>query len=181
MSCVFGMIGAYAYLHFEPNRQSKATTVRASRFELTDDTGRVVAFWGIDRGNNTVLAFLRKATQVGVSDGLSDSFTRFTKQNSNEAFAVGLISTEAPFMNLLGDDGQSRAFLYLNSQQKPVFAMSDERFEGRLTLGFVNNDAPSPRDDEWALLFRGPDVAGIGSVKDPTDGKYRGYFSVKPR
>jgi len=56
--------------------------------------------------------------------------------------------------------------------------MPDERYEGRLVLGFIGNDAPSPKDDDWGLLFRGPSVAGIGSIKDPVDGKYRGYLSA---
>jgi hypothetical protein len=183
LSCVFGAVGAYLYLHLQSPRTEKATAVQASRFELTDSTGRVVAFWGIDRGNNTVLAFLPK-TVGDVSPNwelkLPTEPTGFTRQNPNEAFAVGLMSSQVPFMNLMGKDGNSRALLYLTDQQKPVLHMSDGRSEGRLMLGFVSNDIPSPGDDEWALLFRSPNVAGIGSLKDPANGKYRGYFSVAP-
>jgi hypothetical protein len=184
LSGVLGAVGAYAYLHLQSAKTEKATIVRASRFELTDGTGRVVAFWGIDRGNNTVLAFLPKggAGDVGPNGGLKSPAepAGFTRQNPNEAFAVGLMSSQVPFMNLVGKDGNSRALLYLTDQQKPVLHMSDGRTEGRLMLGFVSSDAPSAGDDEWALLFRGPDVAGIGSLKDPANGKYRGYFSVAP-
>ena len=58
--------------------------------------------------------------------------------------------------------------------------MSDGRSEGRVMLGYIANDAPSIENDEWALLFRKPDVAGIGSIKNPENGKYRGYLSVAP-
>jgi hypothetical protein len=84
-------------------------------------------------------------------------------------------------MNILGTDGNTRALLYLTQQQKPIFNMADERHESRLELGFISNDAPSPADDDWALRFRAPDVAGIGSMKDPVDRKYRGYLSVERR
>jgi hypothetical protein len=90
-----------------------------------------------------------------------------------------MLSTRVPFMNLLASDGTSRALLYLTKEQKPVFNMSDERSESRLELGFISNDVPAASDDDWALRFRAPDVAGIGSLKDPTDHKYRGYLSVK--
>jgi hypothetical protein len=44
--------------------------------------------------------------------------------------------------------------------------MADEHSESRLELGFISNDAPALEDDDWALRFRAPDVAGIGSMKD---------------
>jgi hypothetical protein len=89
-----------------------------------------------------------------------------------------MMSGQVPFMNLQAKDGSSRAMLYLSEYQKPVFIMSDEHYEGRLILGFISNDARSPADDDWALSFRGPDVATIGSMKDPVDGKYRGFLTV---
>lgn len=181
LSCIFGFIGGYAYSHSQFLQAPRVTTLRASRFELTDSTGKVLAFWGTDRGNNTVLAFLQ--TSAGEGNTGAPKFpaeqTRFTGQSPDEAFAVGLLSTQAPFMNILGKDGSSRALLYLTQQQKPIFNMSDERRESRLQLGFISNDAPTPGDDDWALRFRAPDVAGIGSMKDPTDHKYRGYLSVE--
>lgn len=183
LSCVFGAVGAYVFLHLHLAGTKKVTKVQASRFELTDSTGRVVAFWGTDSGSNTVLAFLPKtAGDVSTNGGLNPPSqpNGFTRQNPNEAFAVGLMSSQVPFMNLMGKDGNSRALLYLTDQQKPVLHMSDGRSEGRLMLGFVSNDVPSPGDDVWALLFRHPDVAGIGSMKDTANGTYRGYFSVVP-
>ncbi len=179
ISCLFGALGAYAYLRFQPPTE-RANAVRASRFELTDENGKVLGFWGIDRGNNAVLAFIPKTARSSGTIEHSSGQARFTFQNPNEAFAVGLMSTDAPFMNLLGKDGRSRALLYLTEQQKPVLHMSDGLSESRLLLGFVDNDAPSTRDDDWALLFRGPDVAGIGSIKDPANGKQRGYLSLSP-
>src|SRR5579872_3224584 len=175
LSCVCGAVGAYIYLHFQSTRSEKTAIVHASRFELTDSTGSVVAFWGIDRGNNTVLAFLPKLNSGASPNGetkLSSEPAAFTQQDTNEAFAVGLMSTQLPFMNLMGTDGSARALLYLTDQEKPVLHMSDGHSEGRLMLGFISSDAPARGDDEWALLFRRPDVAGIGSMRDPHSGKY---------
>ena len=170
LSFVFGVFGGYAYTHWHAAKVEKVATLRSSRFELTDNSGRVVAFWGTDRGNDTVLAFLQKANQDMVPTGYGS--------NPNEALAVGMTSTQSPFINLQAKDGSSRAQLNLSEYQKPVFIMSDEHYEGRLMLGFISNDYPSPEDDDWALLFRGPDVAGIGSMKHPVDLKYRGYLTV---
>jgi len=181
LSCVFGCIGGYAYSRWEVTQAPKLTTLRASRFELTDSTGKVLAFWGTDRGNNTVLAFLQTPAKESGPEQLNlpAEQTRFTGQNPNEAFAVGILSTQVPFMNILGKDGNSRALLYLTPQQKPIFNLADERHESRLELGFICNDTPSPTDDDWALRFRAPDVAGIGSMKDPVDHKFKGYLSVE--
>jgi hypothetical protein len=181
LSCVLGVLGGYVYAHWHSAHDRETTTIRAARFELVDSSGKVLAFWGRDRGNNTVLAFLQtysEGTGPGEFNGLAAQ-TRFTGQNPNEAFAVGIMSTQVPFMNILGKDGNSRASLYLTQQQKPVLNMADGRSESRLELGFISNDAPAPGDDDWALRFRAPDVAGIGSMKDPTNQKYRGYLSVE--
>jgi hypothetical protein len=181
LSCIFGVIGGYSYSHWQVPQARGIPTIRASRFELTDSTGKVVAFWGTDRGNNTVLAFLQTPVKESGPEEVKPPAeqTRFTGQNPNEAFAVGILSSQVPFMNILGRDGNTRALLYLTQQQKPILNMADERHESRLELGFISNDAPSPADDDWALRFRAPDVAGIGSMKDTVDHKYRGYLSVE--
>lgn len=161
--------------------EPQVTTVRSTRFELVDSSGKVSAFWGVDRGNNIVLAFIQPDSGgTPPSERLNQprQQMRLTGQNPNEAFAVGMMSTEVPFLNIAGKDGTSRALLYLTQQQKPLLNMADERRESRLELGFISNDAPGPEDDDWALRFREPDVAGIGSIKDPTDHKYRGYLLV---
>lgn len=181
LSCVFGVIGGFSYSRWQSGHAPRVGTLQASRFELTDSTGKVLAFWGTDRGNNTVLAFLQPSAEESVPGDLKfpSEQTRFTGQNPNEAFAVGILSTQIPFMNILGKDGNSRASLYLTGQQKPIFNMADERRESRLELGFISHDAPAPEDDDWALRFRAPDVAGIGSIRSPTDHRYRGYLSVE--
>ena len=103
-----------------PTTGGLQTTIRATRFELVDSSGKVLAFWGSNRGNNTVLAFLQTYSE-GTGPGeyiRAAAQTRFTGQNPNEAFAVGMMSTQLPFMNILGKDGDSRASLYLTQQQK---------------------------------------------------------------
>jgi hypothetical protein len=181
LSCGLGVFGGYAYTRLHSARESGITSIRATRFELIDSKGKVLAFWGSDRGNNTVLAFLQTYSGETATGEFNRPIeqTRFTGQNPNEAFAVGMMSTQIPFMNIVGNDGYSRASLYLTQQQKPVLNMADERRESRLELGFISNDAPAPGDDDWALRFRAPDVAGMGSIKDPTDRKYRGFLSVE--
>jgi hypothetical protein len=180
LSCLFGGVGGYAYSRFHPANEPRPEVIRARRFELTDAKGRVIAFWGIDQGGNRVLAFLRTTTAPAGPEEfkLPAEQTPLTGQNPNEELAVGILSSEKPFVNLLGTDGKSRALLYLTEQQKPILNMADERNESRLGLGFISNDAPSPEDDDWALVFRTPNVAGIGSVKIAGDRKYRGYLSV---
>ncbi len=179
LSCVFGVIGGYAFTHWQIARlDQKVPALRSSRFELTDRTGRVVAVWGTDKWSNTVLAFLRKPGQDVHPEDYYLGPPPFPEHSPNVAFAIGMSSTQSPFMNLQATDGLSRVFLSLQDYQKPVFMMSDERYEGRLVLGFIDTDTPSPDDDAWGLSFRGPSVAGIGSFKSPVDGKYRGSLFV---
>jgi hypothetical protein len=52
--------------------------------------------------------------------------------------------------------------------------MSDEKWEGRVMLGFVENDAPDAADADWALRFRYPDRALIGVLRDPITGSLNG-------
>ena len=108
LSCILGVFGGYIYAHWHSAHDRGTTTVRAARFELVDSSGKVLAFWGSDRGNNTVLAFLQTSEGAGPGEysGATPQ-TRFTGQNPNEAFAVGMMSTQVPFMNILGKDGSS--------------------------------------------------------------------------
>ena len=61
-------------------------------------------------------------------------------------------------MELAGKDGKVRIGFQLGWGDKPSMAMNDEKMEGRIMLGFVQFDAPSPQDDNWALQFRSRDV-----------------------
>jgi hypothetical protein len=89
LSCILGVFGGYVYAHWHSAHDRKTTTIRATRFELVDSSGKVLAFWGGDRGNNTVLAFVQ-AYPEGTGPGEHDQAaaqTRFTGQDPNEAFA----------------------------------------------------------------------------------------------
>ena len=71
--------------------------------------------------------------------------------------------------------------LELDSSDKPILMMGDERSESRLYLGFIEPDTASPEWDDWALSFRGAmseiPAAGIGMVK-VENGALEGRLSV---
>jgi hypothetical protein len=62
--------------------------------------------------------------------------------------------------------------------ERPSIVLSDERWEGRVLLGFIPTDYPSPEDSNWALTFMHPDVASIGIWRDPKVGSLGGSLSI---
>jgi hypothetical protein len=68
-----------------------------------------------------------------------------------------------------GRDGKNRISLDLDQADKPIFVMSDERWEGRVHLGFMPPDTfPYSDWDHWGLLFRAfgseRPVVGMGMI-----------------
>jgi hypothetical protein len=161
ISLLFGALGAWGYVYFQGQPNSENRTVRATRFELTDHEGRVLATLDKDANGDTVLSFLTEQSSQRETKGRVASFGASRKGD--------------PFIRFAGIDGRARLLMHLIQQDKPVLLMSDGAFEGRLLLGFVTADAPSPKDDDWALLFKGPSVAGIGSIKNPSSGRHQGF------
>ena len=156
------------------------TTVRSQRFELVDSAGRTRAFWGVDAGGNRVIAFIGAGSSGGNSTSEKcPERVPFTGQGRNEAAGFGLRSDSSPFLNFSGSDGKSKMILYLGHQSRPVLVMSDENNEGRVLLGSIPHDSPSPRDDDWGLIFREPNLASIGVRRDPVSGLYSGTAAVR--
>lgn len=128
-----------------------SNTVQAKRFELLDDSGAPVAFWGADKeAHQIVLAFV-------APDG-------------NKLATLGINSARRAFMNFNGSDGKRRFTVELADPfEKPSLALSDNTYEGRVALGFLPSDYPSPNDDDWGLIFRGPGhrYIDLGIVKVP--------------
>ncbi len=129
--------------------------IRASRFELVDESGRVVAFWGHDDYRHTVIAF--------------------TPDGGAEAAWFGVDSVASGTLRVGGEGGHATLNLW---RGKPVLAMGDKRFATRLLLGFIQSDYPSPAEDSWALMFRRPDLAVVGTLKDPLRGSYTGVLKI---
>ena len=75
-----------------------------------------------------------------------------------------------------------RADLRVGWGERPVLAMSDEKWEHRVKLGFLAFDAPSPEDENWGLVFTAPGrryLAAIGYGKDYTKGTLNGYVRAQ--
>ena len=161
---VCGFIGGSISNRMCPVRAAVPEVVRASRFELVNESGKQIGSWGRDPGGQTVLTFVEK-------DG-------------KEMAGFGLRSDDSPFLDMAGRDGKVRLTLRLGARDKPLLGMSDEKWEGRVLLGFIEHDVASPRSDDWGLLFRAPGsfsgLASIGVTSNPA-GMRSGLLSVLSR
>jgi hypothetical protein len=149
------------------------TLLRAQAFELVDETGNTISYWGIDKRNYAVLAF-GSQRPVGSTGGRDYSRVDMTNPHNQRA-TIGVID-DSPFLDLRAADGELRARLNLSIYAKPLLSMWDETGK-RLALGVEHSDAPSAADNDWALRFA-PDRAGIGMLTREAGGaKYvQGFF-----
>lgn len=137
-------------------KASPSDVVRASRFELVDGGGSPVASWELDSKGEVHLSFVH---------------------DSHVGIALGTLSDGRPFLRMGGRDGKNRLSFDLDQADKPILAMSDERWEGRVHLGFMPPDTfPYSNWDHWGLLFRafGSEhaIVGMGTVntrKNPAE------------
>jgi hypothetical protein len=151
--------------NFEP-------VVRARSFELVDEAGRAISYWGIDKSENAVLAFgSNRPMSRGGHPGLALDDPR------NQRSAIGVID-DIPFLLFTAPDGAARMSLSLNLYEKPVLWMADETGK-RVSLGLEQSDTPSTEDNNWALNF-GPDRARIGmfTVEEGGQKYVKGFLSV---
>ena len=161
---IAGLVGGVLAVRLFPPRVEAAepNTVRATRFELVDKAGKVKAFLGYD-GTESVIAFLNRDGKIRTKLGMSPD--------------LGY-----QMLTFLGADGRSRVSITTDTDGKPALNMGDENSESRVLLGFVPNDAPSPKDDAWGLVFRQPgkfsDWAHIGTLRDATSGKIHASISI---
>jgi hypothetical protein len=143
--------------------------VRARRFEVVNEAGQAISYWGVDKGQNAVLAFGSGRALPGHPLGLEDPH--------NQRAAIGVID-DSPFLKLRGVDGQTRVRLLLSLFGKPVLLMEDESGP-RVLLGLEQSDTPGAGDNDWSLAFY-PERARIGMYTEKDRGQtyVRGSFSV---
>jgi len=182
LATIAGFLGGRLIFRTQEVTPDSLGTVRATRFELLSGDGVPVAFWGTDEARNTVIQFIRKNDhQTSSLEGHERTRVNFFGQKKDKVAAFGVSQQGSPFLNLAGKDGISRAILYVTEeQQKPALVLSDEKWEGRILLGFIQSDYPSPAEDDWGLLFRAPStgtLANIGVVK--RDGKLSGIATIR--
>ncbi len=153
--------------------------VRAHRFELVNESGQTISYWGVDRADNAVLAFgSRWPASSGGPNDPSGRPPQPLDNPHNQQMAIGVIA-DSPFLKLRGPDGKTRVRLYLSSYQKPFLLMEDETGP-RLLLGVEQSDTPSPQDNDWSLAFY-PERARIGMYTEKIGGQtyVRGSFGVQ--
>lgn len=156
-----------------------AQSIRARGFELVNESGQTISYWGVDKAGNAVLAF---ASHWPVASGGPNDPTGRPPQPldnpDNQRTAIGVID-DSPFLMLRGPDGKTRVRLYLSMYAKPFLLMEDETGP-RLLLGVQQSDTPGPQDNDWALDF-GPSRAHIGMHTEVVDGQtyVRGNFRVQ--
>jgi hypothetical protein len=154
--------------------------VRARSFELVNDAGQAISYWGVDKGQNVVLAFgSRPGTLLAEGAARPGHFPAGLDNPRNQLAAVGLLANDSPFLKLRGADGKTRVRLYLNDWAKPLLLMEDETGP-RVGLGIEQSDTPGPQDNDWTLTFD-LDRARIGMYTEKEGGQtyVRGIFSVK--
>lgn len=147
-ACAAGYVGGLASSQ-TPITASAPDVVRATRFELVNGSGAPVAAWEVDPSGGAHLGFLRHDT-VGLD--------------------IGVLPDGRPFLRMSGRDGKRRIVMELDQVDKPMLGMGDERWEGRVHLGFIPPDtSPYSNWDEWGLLFRAfgsqHPVVGMGMMK----------------
>ncbi len=152
--------------------------IRARSFELADESGRVVSFWGIDKRQNAVLAFGSHWPKTPRGGGaVPDRPPLALDDPDNQRAAIGVVN-DSPFLSLRGTDGKTRASLDLSEYGKPALWMADETGL-RVHLGVEGSDTPGPQDNDWSLAFY-PERARIGMYTEKDGGQtyVRGRFAV---
>lgn len=144
--------------------------VRARSFELVNEAGQTISYWGVDKTQYAVLAFGRGGTLSG-HPGLGRG------DPHNQRIAIGLVN-DSSFLKLRGADGELRATLMLSIYGKPALVMDDETGP-RVLLGLEQSDTPGPQDSDWSLAFY-PERARIGMYTERDGGQtyVRGSFAV---
>jgi len=164
---VGGVLGTLTVRAIEPK---VAQTVRARSFELVNQAGTAISFWGFDKRSNVVLTFgalpevKRHTGRVPVS-GLG---TPGLDNPNNQLATIGLNGGDTPFLEFNGADEWPRAKLFLRDDGKPILLMEDDTGP-RLSLGLYQSDTPGPEDNDWALVFD-DDRARIGMRTEKIEG-----------
>ena len=134
IACAAGYVGGMLTSRY-PVMASPPEVVRATRVELVSSAGTTVASWESD-SSGVHLRFPYRGDAIGLEMGV---------------FADG-----RPFLSMGGRDGRKRLVMELDQADKPMLGMGDEKWEGRVVLGFMPPDTwPYSDWDHWGLVFRG--------------------------
>ena len=150
--------------------------VRARSFELVNQAGQVISYWGIDENQELVLSFGSRGLSSG--SALHGRPPLDLRARDNQLVRIGLQGDDMPFLQMSGADGKIRASLLLSPDSKPTLSMADETGP-RVSLGIEQSDTPGSDDNDWTLVF-GPERARIGmfTEKDGAQKFVRGIFMV---
>lgn len=154
--------------------------IRARSFELMDESGKVISYWGIDKNQYAVLAFGSYWPKGRPGGGHGSGQPQLDLADpANQRAAFGVVD-DYPFLDLRALDGKPRMRLNLSIYEKPLLWMADESGK-RLALGVEHSDTPRPGDNDWFLKFK-PDRAWIGMGTRSEGGQtyVQGFLGVNP-
>ena len=160
LACAAGFLGG-SFAAGHRVAASAPNIVRATAFELVDASGAPVARWRVGVDNTVRMSFLF--------------------DHENEALQIG-VANGRPFVRMAGRDGRDRMVMELDAADKPMIGMGDEKWEGRVHLGFLPPDTfPYGDWDNWGLSFRGVGsqraVAAIGMLRKGTN-RFEGFIAL---
>jgi hypothetical protein len=164
LAAISGFVGGLFGSRLRPAGTASELIVRANRFDLVDDRGRVVASWG-----------------PGANHGVS---IRFVDANGADLASLGIASNGLPLLNFNGHDGRHRfAVTLMSGGEEPYLVFSDPGWEGRILLGNLPGSDTTPEGSQnWGLRFTGPEsvsgFARIGMFRNPRTGKTGGELRL---
>ena len=158
------------------DQSAREPVIRARRFELLDETGKIVSYWGIDKDNGAMLAFGSYWTSDNA--GRSGGRRNLSPDDPRNQRAVLGVLADSPFLDLRDASGRTRMRLGLSIYEKPILWMADETARSKLWLGIRQSDTGGLGDNDWALSFG--DSASIGMATEVRDGKKHvlGFLNV---
>ncbi len=171
---VGGFFGTLVIRTRDQSRPEQA--VRARSFELVNEAGQAISYWGVDKGQNAVLTFGSRGLPIG--SALPGRPPGDLENPDSQVASIGLQGNDMPFLKMRGADKKTRVRLYLSQDGKPFLLMEDETGP-RVSLGIEQSDTPGPQDNDWSLAFY-PEVARIGlhTEKDAGQTYVRGGLFV---
>jgi hypothetical protein len=162
-----GLLGTQV-THIREQARPEAV-VRAHRFELVDEAGQAISYWGVDKGQNLVLAFgSHWPASLPGEPAHPARYPAALDDPENQRAAIGVME-DSPFLSFRGPDGKDLLHMNLSIFAKPRLWMSDET-GARLGLGVEQSDTPGPEDNNWSLSFS-PERARLGMNAEKVGGQ----------
>jgi hypothetical protein len=107
----------------------------------------------------------------------------FKATKGTELITLGVGPDDSPFFNVNGPDGRRRFTVHLTTRTEPILALSDARVEGRIIIGQVLSDSPSPSENTWGVAIREGDSADIRAAllvgRGKSDQRSLGILSLR--